>query len=82
MGGASWIYFLFYTMLNYWEFGQIWLTGSAVHNDEILRKCFFTVPGTWIICDTAELLNNNCCHPSYVISKIHKHNLMFCDYIL
>ena len=30
MGGGSWLYFLFYTMLNYWEFGQIWLTGGAV----------------------------------------------------
>ena len=33
MGGGSWLYFLFYTMLNYWEFGQILLTGGAVcHN--------------------------------------------------
>ena len=30
MGGGSWLYFLFYTMLNYWEFGQIWLTGGTV----------------------------------------------------
>ena len=30
MGGASWIYFLFSPMLNYFNFGRIWLTGGAV----------------------------------------------------
>ena len=30
MGGASWLYFLFSPMLNYRNFGRIWLTGGAV----------------------------------------------------
>ena len=30
MGGASWLYFLFSTMLNNLNFGRIWLTGGAV----------------------------------------------------
>ena len=37
MGGGSWLYFLFYTMLNYWEFGQIWLPGGAVRSNTTIE---------------------------------------------
>ena len=49
MGGASWIYFLFYTMLNYWEFGQIWLAGGAVYYLAIIIKSGADMASCWLI---------------------------------
>ena len=54
MGGASWIYFLFSPMLNYFNFGRIWLTGGAVGSTKntkilVMDRTLFSPNRAWLI---------------------------------